>query len=191
MRIEDGLGKGFYAEVNSDGELKVQSIADTPQHQASHKFGDAYQILSDGISISTTEQPVLFLKNIHNTKDLVITYIRFESIGAAAASIDSNFKVKVQGTYTSGGVSSNPINVNLGSNKSAQCDSYNGGSSLIIGETNSKIIDVNYQANSMQTYNKQGALILNTGDSIYITHKGSTVAGNIFARISFYYTDKV
>jgi len=188
MRIEDGKGRGNYAEVSNSKRLAVNSVNFSPQHYAAHEGGLAYQLIVPSLDITTSEQGVIYLKNTSD-QAIVITYIRVQSAGAADTSEDAYFRVLRNPTYTSGGTATDPMNTLFSSSKDAIADAYIGdGTALVLGNTTEEI-DRNYQANSMQSYSKEGSVILETGNSIAIMHKGSTTAGVVTARLSFYFAE--
>jgi len=170
--------------VSSNNRLKTKAVSTSQQHFISHHDGLAYQA-SGEITIGTSDVPVLYLENNDSARDLVITYIRFQSIGAAVASETAYFTVSLSDSYTSGGDAVVPTQMNRSSPNVADAVCYDGNSSLTI--SGGVEIDKNYEANSMQSYNKEGTIILPKGQSISIWHKGSTVAGTAYARFSFFY----
>jgi len=189
MRLEDGLGRGNYVEVTNGKRLSTSAINFSPQHHAAHENSAAYQLLMPDLPIKTTEQGVIYLKNTSD-QAIVITYIRVQSTGAADMSTDAYFRVLRNPAYASGGELAGPINTMFSSSKDAVADAYIGesGTPMVLNDT-SEEMDRNYQANSMQCYSKEGSIILETGNSIAITHKGSSTAGLVNVRLSFYYAD--
>lgn len=187
MIIDDGKGSGVKAKVTKDNRLAVTSISKSAQAHVSSSDKEAYQVLAEQ-AIGTSDVPVLFLENDHNSKILVVTFMRVESVGAAASNTAAYFSIYLGKVYASGGADLIPVNVNQSSGNLAQAICKDGSSSLTL--TNGDLIDKNYTSNSMQAYNKDGSIVLNKGDSISIWHKGSTVAGQASVRISFYYIDE-
>lgn len=183
MKIVDGKGTGSEVEV-IDNRLQVDSIESSAQNIASSKRSSAYQT-SVNLSIASGGKNLLLLKNT-SSKNIVVTYIRLMSIGAAASNESAYFTIEVGGNYVSGGASIEPTNLNVGKVVPAISDCYSG-STAIVDDGSYVEIDRSYEANSMQTYSKKGALVLPKGSSILITHVGSTAAGTAYARIAFYY----
>lgn len=185
MKIEDGKGTGKLAEVNSENRLLVESISVSEQHNISKEDQESYQVEGE-IDIATSEKTILVLTNTSNTKDAVVSFIRIMSIGAAAASASSYFNVKLGGGYSSGGTTVSPVNVYIDSPKDADVTAYEGSGTDIVMSGTPIQIDRNYTANSMQSYNKEGSIVIPKNSSVSITHLGSTIAGKAYARISFF-----
>jgi len=185
MKIEDGLGTGKLVKVNSNHKLEVEAVTISEQHNIAIETQSTFQI-SGEITIGTSETTVITLKNTHSTKDVIITYIRVMSIGAAVSNASAYFNVKLGGEYASGGTAITSVNMYTDSPVTATVESYEGsGTAIVMGGTPVEI-DRNYTANSMQSYGKEGSVIVPKNSSISITHKGSTVAGTAYARISYY-----
>jgi len=186
MKTEDGTGNGYLMRVNKKNRATTTTVSISSQAQVSLEDAQSYQVSSDQ-AIGTTDVPVLYLENNSNSKYMVITYIRVQSAGAAATNENAYFTVKLGDSYTSGGADLVPKNMNQISGNQAEVVCKDGSASLTVsGGTE---IDKNYTANSMQSYNKEGSVVLGNSGSVSIWHKGSTIAGNAYARISFYYVD--
>jgi len=182
MFVEDGTGSGYLAKVTNKNRLSVEAISISSQHYVSHTEESAYQA-SQEIDIAASEQTILLLQNGSTDKDMIVTYIRVHSASAAATNKNAYFSIKIGGTYASGGSAIVPTNVNAGSTNAAVGIFY-GDTGIVTAGTFTEI-DRNYTANSMQTYNKEGALILKRGQAILITHTGSSDEGVAYARVSF------
>ena len=185
MKIESGTGNGYEAEVSPENHLQVDAVAIPHQGYVSREHHRAFQA-SAAITIAASKVNLLLITN-NSDLDLTVSYIRLMSIGAAAASETSYFTVEGGGSYTSGGDVNTPVNMNIGQNTLASVSIYDGGTAIVAADFTE--FDRNYEANSMQSYNKDGALVLKRGASIMITHTGSTVAGTAYCRVSFYYEE--
>lgn len=183
MRIS-GASDDREAKVGEYG-LETFSTSKSMQHTISHISQNAFQT-SGLIDIATSEKTVLVITNTSPTKKLVVTYLRLSSIGADAASSTAFFAIKVSGIRSSGGTAVTPVNMFAGSPKEAPATAYEGSGTDIVMNGSELEIDRNYTANAMQSYGKEGVLILDTNQSVSVTHIGSTVAGKAYARISFY-----
>jgi hypothetical protein len=188
MRIEDGKGRGYFAEVDENHHVLVKAFTASAQSRASQEDGSAYQVLSGAVDIATSAQEILLLKNTSETKNVIITYIRVETIGAAAATETAFLTVNLGGVYTSGGDAVTPVNVNTGSSSVADVVAYSGTTAIVASGYSE--IDRYYEANNQITYNKEGAVVLDTNGVLSINHIGSDTNGAIHARISFYMTEK-
>lgn len=183
MRI-NGTGDDREAAVGDHG-LEVSATTQSIQHIISHDNQNSYQV-SGEIDIAASEKTVLVLTNTSSTRKVVVTYVRIQSIGAAAASSAAYFSIKTAGSRTSGGTLVTPVNMFSGSPKSASVSAYEGSGTDIVMSGSELEVDKNYSANTMQSYSKEGVLILDANQSVSITHIGSTIAGKAYTRISFY-----
>ena len=184
MRIQGSGAESLYANVTEHG-LNVDAVTSSSQYIASHVNSDAYQV-EGTINIAATEKTALVIKNTSATKQMIVTYIRSNSVGAAATNVLAYYNIKLGGEYSSGGTAVIPVNMKADSPKDAPVEAYEGsGTDIVMGGTPLQI-DRNYISNSMEKYGKEGVLIIPTNSSVSITHKGSTVAGIAYARVSFY-----
>lgn len=184
MRIESGTGNGREAAVNTENQLVTDAVVNSLQHHVSHVHSKAFQV-STFVNILASKQTLLNITN-DSANDMIITYIRLMSIGAAAANSAAFFTLEGGGEYTSGGAALTPVNMNLGQQVVSSANVYSGSTPIV--DTGYTEFDRNYEANSMQSYNKDGSVILTRGSSLIATHTGSTAAGVAYARISFYMT---
>lgn len=73
MKIVDGLGRGFVAEVNSENKFQVNSVNEEQSVFETFR-GRSYNINTGTISLtSTSESALLYVKNDSSTDDLVLT----------------------------------------------------------------------------------------------------------------------
>jgi hypothetical protein len=186
-KITDGKGSGRAAEVNIHNRLETDATSHSAQSRASIQDEQSYQI-STTHTITNSDVPMLYLQNDSSTHHLVITYIRVMSIGAAASNVGAYFTILLGDSYTSGGTALTAINVNENSGNIADSTAYDGTNSLTV--SGGSEIDRNWTANTMQSYDKEGSVVLGKNDSITINHLGSTVAGTAYARISYYFIEK-
>ena len=182
-KIIDGSGKGYEAKVTSSNRLLTEALSVPIQHAVSHDKQQSYQVIST-IDIAASKQYFLSVTNTSSTKDMIVTYIRVNSASAAATNEDAFFSIEVNGSYTSGGSAVIPTNVYVGSPNSADVEAYGNGA-ITTGGTPLEI-DRNYTANSMQSFSKEGSIVIPKNATIHIAHTGSTAAGTAYARISFY-----
>jgi len=185
MIIESGTGNGRFAKVNEENQLVTDAVVNSRQHHVSHVHAKAFQV-STNVNILASKQTIMSVTN-DSAEDLVVTFIRIMSIGAAAASAAAFFTIEGGGEYTSGGAVLTPTNVNIGQQVVSSANVYSGTTTIV--DTNYTEIDRNYEANSMQSYNKDGSLVLTRGASLIITHTGSTAAGVAYTRLSFYMSE--
>lgn len=183
--IEDGTGSGNKTKVDNDNRLHVRSVSQSLQHVTSREDKEAFQVEAD-LAIATSEKNLLLIQNTDNDRDIVITLIRMGSAGAAATNTSAYFSVKVGGQYSSGGTNKTPINLFVGNSTPAIGTFKDGGSTIVTTGTFSEI-DRYYDANRLETFDKQGALIIPSGQALLVSHVGSTVAGNAYVDVTFYY----
>ena len=187
MKIQNGVGAGRLMKVDKKFRATVASTSISSQAQVSSDDAQSYQVSAEQ-SIGTADVPILYLENDSNSKNMIITYLRVMSAGAATQTATAYFTISLGDSYTSGGADLVPKNMNQTSGNKAEVVCKDGSAALTVsGGTE---IDKNFSANSMQSYNKEGSIVLGSGGAISVWHKGSTVAGNAYARISFYYVDK-
>ncbi len=190
MRIESGGGTPYEAAVNEKLRLLTEASTSSAQSRASFDDGKAFQVSTVPVTVTDTDQEILILKNNSRDDYVVITYIRLMSAGVAAWNVGGYFTLNVGGDYTSGGSEVTPTNVNTGSGlTSLDLACYDGNTPIVLSGTQTEI-DRNYCANEMQTYNKEGSLVIAPGGLFSINHIGSTVAGSVYSRISFYLREK-
>lgn len=182
--LKDGTGDGYTARVDNRNKLRVRATSASLQHVVSEIENEAYQVSAD-LAIAASEKNLLLVKNTSTTKNLVVTFIRVQVAGAAAADENAYFNVKVGGDYASGGTALTPTNMFVGSATSADGAFYDGSGSAIVTSGTFTQIDRTYKTDD--TYSKQGSLILPKNGTLLISHKGSTAAGQAYCRVSFYY----
>ena len=186
LYLGDGTGRGYVAKVDSTNRLSTRTIVTSSQNFISRISQEAYQTFGTA-SIDTSEVPVLLLKNTSAEEYIVISYIRIGTASAAAKNENAYFKIMVGGDYVSGGSAMSPVNMYVSTAKEASADAYSGSTPMTISGFSE--IDRSYEVDEI-VYNKQGSIILDTSQSIAVSHVGSTAAGTAYARFSFYYIAK-
>ena len=185
--IVDGSGKGYSAKVGEDNRLWVNSKSGSIQHSNSSVEKQAYQLIGVASLISGTVT-VLHIKNTDSVRNLVVTYLRHQVVGCSGGTTFPNasnyFSVRLGRTYSSGGAEAVPVNVNAGSGNTADLIAYQGGPTLA---GTAKEIDRWYTKadGDMNTFNKEGALILPPNTTLEVSYIGDQTAGTVYARISF------
>ena len=66
MKVQDGAGKGYWAEVNSENELVVRAITEQEIEHASAKLGSAYAWDSTELDIDAGDT-MLYVRNDSDT----------------------------------------------------------------------------------------------------------------------------
>lgn len=184
--ILDGTGKGYKAKVGKDNRLWIESKSSSIQHQVSIVDGQAYQII--GITtLGSGTVTVLHIKNVSNL-NLVITYLRHQLVGASGGTAFPNssnyFSVRLGRTYVSGGSAATAVNVNAGSGNEADITAYQDNPTLT-GTANE--IDRWYTKadGDMNTFNKEGSVVIPPSSTFEISYVGDQTGGTIYARVSF------
>lgn len=182
--LKDGTGEGYTARIDNKNRMRVKATVASLQHVISEDEEEAFQVSAD-LAIAASEKNLLLIKNTHETKNMVITFIRVQAAGAAAADENAYFNVKIGGDYSSGGTALTPANMFVGSAISASGLFYDGSGSAIVTSGTFTQMDRTYKTDD--SYSKNGSLILPKNSSLLISHKGSTAAGQAYCRVSFYY----
>lgn len=184
--IKGGTGNGYLAEVDSENRLSTYSKAASIQHVVSESVQGAYQVV--GITdLSAGEVTVLHLKNVSSVDNMTVTYIRHQLVGASGGTdfpnSDNYFSVSLGRKYASGGTEVDPVNVFAGSGNTAKVIVYKDPTL----EGTAREIDRWYTKadGDMNTFNKEGALIIPPNETMEITYTGDKTAGSIYGRISF------
>lgn len=189
LTIKDNTGKGYGLKVDDKNRLSAKSMSLSQQYVISNEEERAFQVSSEK-AIAASEIKLLLLKNTSDFRDLVISYIRLETIGAAAANANAFWTVYTGGDYSSGGTATTPTNMNVGSAITAEGTFYDATASTIVTSGTQNVIDKTWVTNTNISYNKEGALILPKNSCLTISWTGSTAAGTARARVSFYYNDE-
>lgn len=187
FQIEDGTGKGFRTRVNSRNRMLVTSVNQELQHFISLSDGRSYQIIGDHTLSTSGSHTILHVRNTDPERILVISYMRVQFPGGDGT-IDTNtyFQFGFGTSYSTGGSSVSPVNVNTQSGNSASIVAYDG-SPTVTGTFEE--IDRWYPDKSMQTFNKHGSVILGLNDTFewrLVTDQSSGVA---YARVTFMMID--
>lgn len=185
--IRDGSGQGYLAKVDSDNRLHVFSKATEIQHVVSKEEQEAYQAIGT-CTLASGTVVALHLKNTSTDRNMVVTYIRHQILGNSGGTSfpnDSNYyRIALGRTYASDGSEVTPVNVFQGSGNTAKVVAYDTNPTL----TGTAIeIDRHYTkaAGDMNTFNKEGALIIPPNGVMELSYVGDQTAGTLYTRISF------
>jgi hypothetical protein len=111
--IEDGKGKGNFAQVDSSGKLQTDAVTQTAEHASNHEQGKAYQWVFEQTPTAANDC-FLYMKN-SDDDDLVIEGVTLR----VPTNEQIQFKIGDSGT-TSGGTSAIPVNLNTLSGREAE-----------------------------------------------------------------------
>jgi len=179
--------------VNGDNKLEVSSVSESIQHHTSHDKGQAYQI-NDTCSLANGTVVCIHVKNTSTNKDMVISYIRAQIVsptgGTAPPNTSAYVQVALGRTWSSGGDSIIPVNMNTGSGNQAETAVYGNGPTL--SGTAIEIDREYWKADAeLVRFNKEGALILGPNDTVEVSFVGDNTGGTGYARISFMMVERV
>ena len=184
--IKDGTGTAFLARVDSDHRLRTYAKSASIQHVVSEHEEGAYQVI--GIAtLSAGTVVALHIKNI-SSGNMVVTYLRHQVVGATGGTSFPNtsnyFTIGLGRTYSSGGSAATPVNVFGGSGNTAEVTAYQAdptlaGTALEIDRWYTKA------DGDMNTFNKEGALIIPPNQTMEVSYIGDRTGGTIYTRISF------
>ncbi len=185
--IRDGGGSGRLVKVSRENRLEVESKTESLQHHVSNEHEQAYQVIGTAALASGTIT-ALHIKNISNDKNLIATYIRHQIIGPSGGTAFPNsgnyFSVALGRTYASGGVVTLPVNVFSGSGNTADVVAYK--DTPVLEGTANEIDRWHTKADGdMNTYNKEGALIIPPSQTLELSYIGDQSSGILYARLSF------
>ena len=121
--IKDGTGGGYVAEVDSKNRIRVYAVAEDEATFINRVEGEMYSGSwgSSGIVAATGGNYILYLKNTHSSKDMVITKMKHRCTTAAGS---ISVELNVIGTPGGSLTTLTPGNRNAGSNNEAQCIYY-------------------------------------------------------------------
>ena len=180
-------GCAYKAKVDSDHRLRTYAKSASIQHVVSEHKQEVYQLIGTA-TLSSGTVTVLHIKNNSSDKNIVVTYLRHQVVGASGGTSFPNtsnyFSVGLTRTYSSGGDIATPVNVFSGSGNTAQITAYQNGPTLA---GTSQEIDRWYTKadGDMNTFNKEGALIIPSNQTMEVSYVGDRTGGTIYARISF------
>lgn len=185
--IKDGEGTGREAGVDLDNRLRVVSKTESYQHILSAEKQQAYQVIGTATLASGTVT-VLHIKNISSSMNMVITYVRHQVLdqagGAAFPNASNYFQIALERTYASGGSTSTPVNIFVGSGNTPEVTVYQGAPTLA---GTAMEIDRYYTKaeGDMNTFNKEGALVIPPNKTVEFSYVGDQTSGTIYTRVSF------
>jgi hypothetical protein len=185
--IKDGRGTGLLARVDEGNKLVVSATSQTEEHEISSAEGLAFfaHISDTARTLTTTATggPVLYLKNTHATKQLVIAkFLVSTDTAGVQLHVKTNMTLGTIGNENTHA----PTTSNVGSSLSATGTFYNwdevgdGMTGLSNGDTLATyILGAGFNAMPID-----GAVILENGDSITFMLHG---AGECALNVRFFY----
>ena len=178
---------GDGAHIDGSYRLYVNAKSSPLQHIISEEEESAYQVEGEATWVAATgAQNVLFLTNTSKTKNIIVTYIRLQAItDLTLPNAGSFFTVEKDENYSSGGTEVTSANMNVGSANTASSTSYN--DNPILSGTSVQLDKWRPKASGdVQSYNKEGVLILKPSKSIKISFTpAASHTATVYARISY------
>jgi hypothetical protein len=172
--IKDGTGKGYFAQVNEDQMLMTRSTSQNVISFVAQEKQKAFFVHSS-FTTTGTNQRVLSLKNTSSEEELHIDFIFFPT------NMNCKYVIEKVTGGTGAGTELTPVNANLNSAISPECDCF--GNAEVTGITSAKHFGhVNVAANTTFTMNLDGAMILGKDDeiSIKVAENGVAAGPTIF-----------
>ena len=187
MKIESGTGNGSWAGVDDGHRILTRAENYPYQHVISDKEEQAYQALGTA-TLASGSVCALHLRNTSTDRNIVVTYIRHQIIdptgGTTIPNAANYFSLTTGRTYVSGGASVTPVNVHLGSPNAADVTAHDSNPTMT---GSSQEIDRWYTKAEadMNSFNKEGALIINPGQGLECCYVGDKTSGLLYTRVSF------
>ena len=178
MLIEDGR-TGKSAAVSYEGMLHSLATIKSMETHHSEVHGSSYMVGNGMITASGTDNVVLYLKNTSQTDLLYI-----HEMSASTTAANAYISMHKNPVYSSGGVTTNPVNMNFTKADYSNIDVYTG-NSLTLSEAGTPILG-GYIATGITSMSMKGAIILGYNDSLCWKFNATTSSkGSIGVR--FYY----
>ena len=176
---------GQLAEVNANGQLEVRSESNSQQHFISHNFGQSYQVHGSTDTLTAATHTVLHIKNTDPGRDLVISYIRLQLVAANASdTLTDYFEFGFKTEVASGGAAVTPINLNKKVGSVALVTATK--TSPTMSGTLESLEHWHPKASGdINTFNKDGSIILGLNDTFEIRYISTSTTGIARARITF------
>ena len=181
---------GSIAEVTPNNQLAVKAESNSQQHYISRNFGQSYQIFGRTGTLTSATTTVLHIRNNDPERDIVISFMRMQLVGANVAdSVDDYFELGFGREVGSGGAEVTAVNMNRKV----------GAQALVTGTDSGPTMTGTFLATerwhpptsgSANTFQKDGSIILGLGDAFEIRYVGTSTTGIAEARITFMMTDQ-
>jgi len=184
-------GSGRQAFVSKDGQLLTQSQTLSLQHWISRYRGQTYQVLFTDAGIQSGTNNVGFIRNTSPTLSLVMTYVRLQAVdlagGTAPPAADNYWSIAYGNTYESGGSLKTAVNSNRRSGNAASVVAYDTNPTL--AGTAVEFDRYYVDGESQVSFNKEGAVILGTDDTLTFRLITDNTSGLGYARLTFLMMD--
>lgn len=181
---------GAIAQVTPNNQLVVKSESNSQQHYISRNFGQAYQVHGRTGTLASGTETVLHIKNNDPERDIVISFMRLQLIGANVADATTDyFELGFGREVASGGSAVTAINMNRTVGSQALITATDSGPTM-----SGTFVETErwYPAASGESValREDGSVILGLGDTFEIRYVGTATTGIAEARITFMMTDQ-
>ena len=179
---------GGVMDVDEEARALVLATTITEEHHVSDSVGQAYMMNSadtdNALTLTTTEGPLMFLRNNSSTKKLIIQKIFVSAVAAGVIVIlRKNMTLGTIGNENTHA----PINLNFESGKAADALAYNWDEvgDGMTGLTAGTIISSDYIVAGLTALPFDGVMILAKDDNIVLSTELTTT--EFTARFRFYF----
>lgn len=184
MIIEDGTGNGYQVKISDENALKIVGETHHIQHHFSKIKGQTFQLLSTLSFNASGSHSLIHIKNTSASLLLGITYIRLQGVGFSSLPSENDY-ISIGGdtTYSSGGTTITPINMNFKSGNVADIIAYK--DSTVTG-TLSEIDRWYIKDNGTEErYEKWGSILLGQNNTFEVVLNTINTSGTFKTRITF------
>ena len=184
---------GTAATVTPQNQILTKSEVISQQHFISTEFGRSFQAEGVSVTLTSATHTVLHLKNDDPQRNMVISYIRTQLVGANASNLLTNyFELGFDRTVSANGTVVEPTNMNRGSGVAATFTATSGAGTTPTMAGTFVSFDKWYpkEGNDRLSYNKEGSIILGLNDTLEVRYVGTATAGNAYARATIMMVDK-
>jgi hypothetical protein len=189
--IKDGTGSGNTARVSDNNHLAVDSVNVSEIAHISSVDAKAYQFQFERTLLAAATDEVIGLLTYLGEHKLQIEtlYLSREDVSLASGS-QAVVEVYSEPTYTSGGASITPTNLNIGSSNLPTATAYSGTTTLVIDTTSAvEVLDVVFA--ETVTIHFAGSIVLDKGTTIAIKGKSKNIGDIIHANVLAYEVTEV
>lgn len=160
--IKDGSGKGYLAKVDSENLLRASVNIVSRLSHVSHETNRAYSIYGKrNFNAGNTNEGILYFEYTGDYD------FHIDSLTVSGNGTNNKVELFTDSTYTSGGTSVSPVNLNRNSLRTIDANSYTGETDLVVTEGNNEILDARFGIDTV-TINLEGGLLLGKNKNIYI-----------------------
>jgi hypothetical protein len=186
--IRDGKGRGYLAEVDAEGRLVVNAqVRSHISHHSLNGHENAFNMYFRHTQQADATNEIIGYFTYTGDNYLVVEKIVFSTNSAG----ETKFEAFADPTGLSGGATTTPTNLKIGSGKTLSLTSKdtNKGASPITSTTEgTEILDIRmgWQAIPVYEYDFKGALVLSKNDTLMLLANSATSGDIIRANILYF-----